>query len=208
MTDSPKRPGTMSDDDRANIGREHRRAATPVGGVRVVQSGELSDFDNEDFTPITDILALVETERERERTILLWRHIRNVEMRSRARAGTGVDIAAHIAEDAEVHRELAEKFADVHGVSGNNGKLGELRRRVDALSSKAWWLFTAFVGALGGALIKVVVVTRAFDSVEAKANHAEQQIQILHAQVLNLTTAALARPRYRPEPPAGSTAQP
>ena len=197
MTDDRKPRAPTSDADRAIVGREHRRGDTPAGGVRV-QSGEIGDdFDSEDYTPINDILALADSERERERTILYWRHIRNVEMRLRAVAGADVNITDHIAEDAETHRQITEALTDVHGKNGQNGKLGELKRRVDALSSKAWWLLTAFVGGLGAALVKVVIVTRAFDAVEAKANHAEQQIQILQAQVMALTTAALARPRYR-----------
>lgn len=169
----------MSDDERANIGRARR---TPARGYPVHVE------DEEGRTPITDVLALAQTPDERELLIRIWRHIANVETRSR----THVDSteSGKLREDLDAV-ELA--IVDIHGVKGSNGKLGELRRRVDALTKRAWSIVTLAIGGIGAAAIKLVIVTRAFDATEYRAQQNERQIQILQAQVTALQTLHLTR---------------
>lgn len=191
MDDSPKKRAPTSDADRALAGRSTR---TPAGGVLV--------HAPEDRTPITDVLPLAgEDESARIVLVAVWRHIDNLEMRLLAKiAATSGEthralIDEHVAEDAQTHLDITEKLADIHGKSGQNGKLGELRRRVDALSKAAWLLVSVAVGGLGAAAIKLVMVVRAFDAVEARGEAtAARQLELID-RVLRLETEALRRHR-------------
>ena len=205
MSDSDgKRPGSMSDADRALVGRE-RRVATPIHGVPIHVPHA------EDFTPVTEVMALVDRIPDNETRELIgsiiaktWRHTGNQEFCHNAaiERTDGAAIRAvlddHVAADAETHREITESLADIQGKSGQNGKIGELRRRVDGLSSKAWWVLSAFVGGIGAAAIKLVMVVRAFDAVDARSEHNAAQLEILQAQVVTLQAALLARHRFPP----------
>lgn len=183
-----KRPGTfMGDDERALEGLERRRrVVTPVHGVPV------DEFDDDQPTPPPqDVNKLIK---------VLWplRHADEwlTEVSS--------DIAAlkvradHLEEMSggldDIGR-LQERITDATGKSGDNGKLGELRRRVDAWTSKMWWFITALVGMVGTAAVKLVLVTRAFDAVEADARQALEQTKILQVQVMTLQAAAISRSR-------------
>lgn len=207
--DNPKRPGSMSDVDRALHSRESRRS--PALGVPIVNAAtiaqieelneietnlaaEADEFD-EQFTPVQDVLTLARTSQDQNLVFALWRHSANQELRFRRTRNRSAE--------TKLRRDIddnAKAITDIHGAAGTNGKLGELRRRVDGLSSKAWWLFTALVGALGAAAVKLVIVVRAFDSVEALATHNAQQIQLLQAQVMTLQTALITRYRPAEEP--------
>jgi hypothetical protein len=184
----------MSDDARALIGRQQRR--TPQGGVRVVVDPE---EDRGQFTPVTDLLDRIHDPEVRWSIRMVWEHTANIEMRLAARIDASD--AAQIADDVA---KVSTAITDIHGAKGTNGKLGELRRRVDNLSSKAWWLFTAIVGGVGAALVKLVIVVRAFDAVEHKANASADQIKVLQAQVMTLQTALIARSPW-PAVPAESS---
>lgn len=198
--DKPARHGTMSDDERALIGLERRRAATPVGGVKVVEPttapedhGQGEAWD--EFTPVESVRPLldkIEDPAIRAFAIALWTHTGNVDLRSAHRAGHGVDVGGIATEVADLRTELTRGLADIHGVSGTNGKLGELRRRVDALSSKAWWVLTAFVGGIGAAAVKLVMVTAAFTEIRDRSLHQRDEIRLLQAQMQTLQSALLA----------------
>ena len=190
-----KRPGTQSDEDRAAAELQRRRAATPVGGV-VIHAPE-------DRTPVTDVLPLAgEDESSRLMLVAVWRHIDNLEMRLLAKisATSGEThrqaLDEHEATDHAHHATVTEALADIHGRSGTNGKLGELKRRVDALTRAAWLLVSVAVGGLGAAAIKLVMVVRTFDAVEARSMHSAAQLLEVQARVLRLETAAITR-RYR-----------
>lgn len=202
-----KRAGSMSDADRALIGAVYR---TPPGGIRIADveariaeavMTELDEFpeddDPENFTPISNVLDLAASDRERAMLTALVRKIRNSEMRTRVRVQQTEGHKLRVDVDA-AHASIL----DISGKSGANGKLGELRRRVDVLSTRAWMLLIAAIGSIGAAAVKLVIVTRAFDAVESRTAHNTEQVAVLQAQVLNLTTALLARPRYRPDQPA------
>lgn len=195
MTDErPKRPGTMSDDERALVGLDRRR--TPPRGTPVQPE------DRDAFTPVTDLLDLIDDPKLRRIVRMMWEHTANVELRSEERAGKGVDVSALVEDLAALRTEAATKFADIHGASGTNGKLGELRRRVDGLSSKAWWILTAFVGGIGAAAVKLVIVTSAFTEMRDRSLHHRDEIRLLQAQVQTLQSALIARdltPAVEPE---------
>lgn len=196
-----KRPGTQSDEDRALAELQRRRAQTPPGGVEV--------HAPEDRTPVTEVLDLADRMPDPEaREILrdvaakIWNHTTNQELRHRA-AIQRTEASAirdaldeHTAADTEHHGEVMRALADIHGASGQNGKLGELRRRVDSLSKAAWLLVSVAVGGLGAAAIKLVMVVRTFDAVEARSMHSAAQLLEVQARVLRLETAAITR-RYR-----------
>lgn len=184
----------MSGDDRALVGRERR---TPPSGVEI--------HAPEDRTPVTDVLPLAgEDESARVVLVAVWRHIDNLEMRLLARiAATSGEthrklIDEHVAEDAETHLEITEKLTDIHGKSGTNGKLGELKRRVDAMSKALWWGACTAVGGLGAAAVKLVMVVRTFDAVEARTEATSARQLELIDRVLRLETEALRRHRFSP----------
>lgn len=187
--DRPKRPGTMTDDERALIGRS-RRVQTPPHGVAI------AEFDD-DFTPVGVVMARIEEamsldERDRMLVHLFWQHTANMELRGRRRLDETE--AGKLRHDLD---ETRTAITDIRGQHGNNGKLGELRRRVDALTKWARSIIMVALGGLGAAAIKLVIVTRTFDAVEARARHNEQQIHILQTQVATLQAALIAR-RFRP----------
>ena len=163
--DPPKRPGSMSDADRALPSLRRR---TPIHGVAVA----VGEFEDEQRTPppsdIEELIRKLWPLRHADELLGgLSTQVTRLEGRAdnlETLAGGLEEIGKHVADDAKTHSDIAETLADIHGRSGSNGKLGELKRRVDALSSRAWILLTAFVGALGTALIKVVLVTRAFSA--------------------------------------------
>lgn len=174
----------MTDEERALVGRAHR-IHTPAHGTPIHTP------DPDDFTPVGDVLHMV-PEADRIMYARLWQHTANMEMRWRD--ALKASETGRLREDVD---DLAIAVTDIHGARGTNGKLGELRRRVDALTKRAWSILTIALGGLGAAAVKLVIVTRAFDATEARARHNEVQVQLLQAQVATLQTALIAR-RYRP----------
>ena len=143
MTDK-KRPGSMSDDDRALA---HRRI-TPSSGVVV------GEFE-QDFTPVQNIIDIIEerivlTERERLIVTLFWRHTANIELRARSRSDS--QDTTRLRKDIDA-LELA--IVDIRGEHGNNGKVGALKARVDQAESRRWQVVMFLAGLL------VTVVTTA-----------------------------------------------
>ena len=191
--DEKKRPGVFASDDERALASRRDRSRTPAQGVPIHTPAP------EDFTPVGDVMPLAHDEATRILLARVWQHTANMEMRMLAALGQTengrlrADLDATTARIDEHLVDVCEAIADIHGKSGTNGKLGELRRRVDAWTSKMWWLVTVLVGALGTAAVKLVLVTRAFDAVEAKSTYAEQQVKVLQAQVMTLQAAVISR---------------
>jgi hypothetical protein len=222
-SDDKKRPPGVfaSDDERAQLSRKDRqRARTQPEGhpVEITQLARLTkieteleeeadDFD-EQFTPVREVLALARTPEDRAMVIGLWSHSANQELRFRRTRNRSSEQTFRKDLDRleAAHNTLVERITDATGKGGDNGKLGELKRRVDAWTSKMWWFVTVLVGALGTAATKLVFVTRAFDAVEARSIASADQIKILQAQVMTLQAAALSRRSHRGEP--GPTSEP
>ncbi len=212
-----KRGVFESDDDRA-LKRERQRATTRPEGVPIEVSvlakqmeelgliesaiaSEADDYDDE-FTPVSEILPIAKTPESRAIVIQLWKHSADQELRFRRTRNRSSEQQLRNDLDSLIARVEghSERIVDATGKSGDNGKLGELRRRVDAWTSKLWWCVTAAVGAIGTAAIKLVLVTRAFDAVESRSLHNAEQVKILQAQVMTLQAAAISRRAHRAEP--------
>lgn len=164
-----KRPGTMTDDDRALIGREHRRASSQPAA---------DEFDD-DHTPVGVIMERLEVEIEiggslspRERRIIqaFGRHTANMEMRARQRRETG-DTAA-----LERRLDSVEKaIIDIRGEGGNNGKLGEQRRRLEKIEARRWWAVTFLATTLVTVIGAAIAFGRWMSSVEMDVDWLKQQ---------------------------------
>lgn len=152
MTDRFKRHGSMTDDERALIGLDRRRVATPVDGV-TVDDPDADAFAAEDhFTPVVAVMerAVDLTDRERYLLQLVWRHTANMEMRSRKRSDSqDTSILAKEIDD------LKTAITDIVGKSGNNGKVGAIKERLDKTEARRWWVITYAAGLF------VAVVTAA-----------------------------------------------
>jgi hypothetical protein len=206
--DRPRRPGSMSDADRALAGRRHR---TPAGGVPV----EHTDADS--FTPVTDLLDMIDDPQLRRIVRLMWEHTANMEMRAQKRVGTEGDVeqlgAAVAVLEGEITRlrnqaatqhsehvalrELAiRQFADLTGADGKNGKVGTLRERVAKLVERSWWLFTVAVGGLGAAAVKLVIVGRAYGELETQVHSNAARLELLENVVF--VRSQLSHPAVTP----------
>lgn len=145
---STKRPGTMSDEERALAAMERRRKQTPALGVPV------TEFDKDDHTPVGTIIERIEDElgdelsaRERRIVQAFGRHTANMELRARQRRDTG--------DTASLERRLdaAERsIVDIAGKNGSNGKVGTLKERVDKAEARRWWAVTFVAGLVVAAL--------------------------------------------------------
>lgn len=131
----------MSDDERA---LEHLRHRTPASGVPVHAP------DEDDFTPVGVVIERIEHDlgdslsiREQRIIQALRRSDANQEMRSRARRDTG-DTAA-LARRID---DLETTVVDISGKTGNNGKLGALKERVDKAEARKWWALTFIAGLI------------------------------------------------------------
>lgn len=201
-----KRPGVFEDDEQRAL-REierRRRVVTPAHGVPV------DEFDADQPTPPPqDVNALIRK---------LWplRHADEWLTEISEKLG-GLDARTENLEKLSGGLSeigvLRERIVDATGKSGDNGKLGELRRRVDAWTSKMWWFVTALVGMLGTAAVKLVIVTRTFDAVEATGRHnaelikrQDNEISLLRAEVMAERAARLSR-RARDERAPGTTSE-
>lgn len=194
-----KRPGTMSDEDRALEAMERRRRVqTPHAGVPI------QDHDDDDFTPVGVAIERMEkaidlTDRERELLRLAWEHSANQEMRTRKRVELteGGQLRADIETVAEHVADVKEAIIDIHGASGQNGKLGELKRRVDGLTTRIWSAIGSAVASLGAAAVLIWNTSGDYHDVKAAARAANDQIKILQAQVMTLQAAAISRSSRR-----------
>lgn len=203
-----RRPGSMSGEDRDLEALKRRRVATPPHGVLVAPGvlellGELTQLEqdldaeadefDEQFTPVKEVLALAQSTNEQAIVLALWRHTANQELRFRR--------TRNRSSEGQMRKELDElrdRVVDLSGKDGTNGKVGETRRRVDGLFKGAWWGATLLVGSIGTLVVKVILVVRTFDAVEARAEHNSQALLEMQARVLRLETEALRRHRFQP----------
>ena len=181
----------MTDGDRALASKRRR---TPALGVPVPSYSH----DPEDFTPVGDILPAVGPEQQTLLAIV-WRHTANMELRLRQAIGATdaetvrAEVAALDQDLAKLRNEHTAAVTDLRGERGDNGKVGELKRRVDGHASRAWWFTTFVLGLAGAAVMKVATVVTAFNAVAATAAQSRDEIRILQAQVQTLQSALLVR---------------
>lgn len=192
----PDRPGSKrarshwGDAQRADVGKA-RRKTPPAGVPRPTTSVEGG------ITPIQHILDVIAnatmTPEERMNAALreLWQHIANVEMRAREARGDEGDLTKVRHELAELRLDVVARFADLHGVSGDNGKLGKLADAIEhvagrmrTLLNRLWWGFTVMVAALGGAAVKLVMIGKVAGQIEAQVANDTARIQLLEQVVL------------------------
>lgn len=179
-----KRPGTMSDEDRALAELERRRRViTPAHGVPT------DEFDEQPTPPPEDVNLLIRK---------LWplRHADNwlTEVSGdiqalKVRAEHLEKLAGGLTEIGVVR----ERVVDISGKSGDNGKLGELKRRVDGLTTRIWSAIGSAVASLGAAAVLIWNTSGDYHDVKAAARAANDQIKILQAQVMTLQAAAISR---------------
>jgi hypothetical protein len=164
----------MSDADRALVSRATR---TPAGGVPAAAKSD-------QFTPVTDLLDVIEDPQLRRIVRLMWEHTANVELRAEQRIGSGIDISEHIEDDARMHREIAVALADIRGERGDNGKLGALKSRVDILTTRAWALVALVIGGVASMALKLVMVGRTFGELETEVAASKARIALLESVLL------------------------
>jgi len=147
----------MSGEDRDAAALVRRRS--PALGVPVVEPQSIpvvDSFEGDDhLTPVAHVIerisrTFVPSERERTLIHLFWEHTANMEMRGRKRSDSSETSTLRKAIDA-----LETAIVDIRGERGDNGKLGELKRRVDVAESRRWWAVTFLAG------LAVAVVTAA-----------------------------------------------
>ena len=81
-------------------------------------------------------------------------------------------------------RELAvRQFTDLTGVSGANGKVGTLQKAVDKMRDRMWWFTTFALGSIGAAAVKLVLVSRAYGSLETQVHANQARIELLERVV-------------------------
>lgn len=163
------------DEERASVGRDRR--ATPARGLEIADPR-----DRDHHTPVTDLLALIDgldeiTPRQLKQIVrLVWEHTTNVELRS-------VQRIPDEQTTAETRREFRELQLELTGKDGKNGKIGLLREAVDRLMSRAWWFFTVFVGGIGAAAVKLLIVGRAYGELDAQVNSNRARLQLIEQVV-------------------------
>lgn len=174
MAEDPKKPraGSMSGDDRDAAALKRQRAKTSPVGVPIHVP------DPEDLTPVTQVVARIEqtmTLNEREQVLvhLLCEHMANNVMRH-TQAVKQLDASKlreelnALNDEVEVLRTKTEVgLADVRGERGDNGKLGELKRRVDQLEGRRWWLMTFIAGTIITVLGSAIAFGRWMGSIDA-----------------------------------------
>ncbi|MGE0206015.1 MAG: hypothetical protein AB7E70_19445 [Hyphomicrobiaceae bacterium] len=181
-----KRPGVFEDDEQRAL-REierRRRVVTPAHGVPV------DEFDADQPTPpphdVNDLIRKLWPLRHAEDWLTeiseklggLDARTENLEKLSGGLSEIGV---------------LRERIVDATGKSGDNGKLGELKRRVDGLTTRIWSAIGSAVASLGAAAVLIWNTSGDYHDVKAAARAANDQIKILQAQVMTLQAAAISR---------------
>lgn len=193
MANPPKRPGTMSDEERALAALERRRLErerreAPAFGMPIHVPAD------EDFTPIGHVFERLAatmpgfelTERERQLLQVVWIHTANIELRSRQRLADS-DCGQLAADFAEHREEFVQFKTDLTGASGNNGKFSILRKEVEEVRKRAEaaptfvkrTLVAAGTGILG-ALIPAALYVRsaAEDAAKARAEAAAERATV------------------------------
>lgn len=160
--DPPKKSKGVfaSDEQRANMRHEWPAPAREMSGEIEVPERRSPEYDEEITPRPTSIRVAVDK---------LW-------------AETREDVKKL---DKRVD-EHALRLVAISGEEGDNGKVGVIKGRVDALYSKLWWILTVAIGGMVGAAVKLIIVVRAFDAVESRSEHNTQKIELLQSQALQL----------------------
>lgn len=165
------------------LARKERERSLPHG-VPVLTH----ESDPEDFTPVGDTLARVNDPEVQLAIAAIWRHTANIEMRLRARHEE-----SDAAKTSARVNDLELALVDVRGESGTNGKLGNLRAELaeakanhTTLVNRFWKLVMLVLGGVGGAAAKLILISRAYGSLETQveANRLELQQQQTEIQAL------------------------
>lgn len=106
----------------------------------------------------------------------------------------GIDPLDFVRDElARLRRDTDVAFADIRGERGDNGKIGALKARVDTLSARAWWVLATAIAGLGGAAVKLVVVSSTFASVQASAADSAERVRSLESEVSTLRSQLVRR---------------
>lgn len=126
----------MSDEDRALAELQRRRASGEP-------TADTFDTPGDRFTPVAEVIERAADLTDRERNLLryIWAHTANMEMRARSRSDSQETSTLSKRIDA-----LEDSVVDISGKSGNNGKIGALKERVDKAESRRWWAITFVAG--------------------------------------------------------------
>lgn len=90
--------------------------------------------------------------------------------------------AAELTDDMHQLREqVIEGFTDLRGRNGDNGKIGEVRRNVEAINSRLWWALTFVLGCLGGIGAKVFMSGREVGRIETKIEQLQRDVEDLRS---------------------------
>lgn len=160
---SDKKRLFMTDEERAQISRDHRLQQRRATTERASSEPAADAFAEEDhLTPITVVQERIEDELGRKlseegRAIVkaLGRHDANQELRHRRRSDSQ-DTALLARRTDGVEDTLVEKF----GKDGKGGEFASLLERVKTAESRRWWALT-FVAGL---LVTVITAAVAFGS--------------------------------------------
>lgn len=172
------------DKERVEVGQRHR--TSPVG-VPIAPSSE--------FTPVTEILDLIEDPHLRRVFRLLWEHTANQEMRYRERIDD-TDAAA-LRSDFDQHQDDCLRFkTDLVGLNGEDGRLGEIRKSHHGLIKWLRVIGGAALGAVVTAVVYVAVIARSYGDLEAKVNALQDRVQLVEGALFIRNRLA---PAFTPE---------
>lgn len=136
--------------------------------------------DRSEFTPVTDILDSIEDPTLRRLFRLMWEHTANQELRNRKRVDDTDSSKVLVRLDA--HEEECLRFKiDLVGANGDDGRIGEIRKAVEAADKRASWMFRFALGAIGGVALALVLGGRWIGTLETKVNEQQERTQLLES---------------------------
>lgn len=174
----------MSDADRALLSRKHRQA--PPLGVPISQLDELDEAapldpaPNEEITTPHDLELRFGQLSAKERYFA--ERMEEVRKAEAARNRKAQDTADKVLEAIGNVPPMA-RFQMLEG------RLVDLEKDLAKFFGRLAWAFRLAVGAAGAAAIKLVLVIRAFDAVEARSEFNAARVQLLE-QVIFLRSQA------------------
>lgn len=89
----------------------------------------------------------------------------------------GVEEDSHemTGEIRKLREDMIEGFTDLRGRNGDNGKIGEMRRSLDEINRRSWWVLTFIIGCIGGIAIKVFLAGVEYGSIKASLNRLDEK---------------------------------